>query len=1245
MPILTPLGVDARVNTITADGQVSPRIVALADGKYMVIWVGSVIQPVVPTGGTIAPAYANADIRAQIFNADGTPSGGEFIVNTTTVGGQLRPEVTQLSNGNVLVTWHDGVGPAGGSAETTPNTIRAQEFTSTGVAVGSEFVIGNSNGRMHSIAATTDGGFVVTYQEGGVGGSLAVGRYLAKIFNADNIQTAAFVVDDTQPNAGTAFVAVEPDGDIVIYFTDYYQPLNMNGALAQARYNSQGTFLESGILGFGYNIAAFAGLTTGVNAYMSFYAPGSGQPNNVYAYLNIGGSFEEEYIQIAQGTNVIGAGTITPLANGGFIASWHVDSDPGNGVNVEIMARAFNAVGDPMGPAFQLNTVTALNQSGAAFVQLTNGDIVAAWTDASLLNGDSSGTGISVRRIDYDPANQNPVATNFAFSQDYTLPGTSIVIDPAEITGFFGPDGVDGDGDPLVITAVGNATNGTATLNGDGTLTLFATPGATGRLSFDYTISDGQGGSATARATLTLPSDAVSLRPGETMLVDFLANDYYTPGPAATGFTVSSSITAQLVNTGSGQRIFINPLIFNGQTQPPSESFYFNLLVGQTAQATVHYGNNENNGTIFVTIEGWTQQGGTNADNLVGDARPNHLSGGTGAANTLTGGLADDWYTVMAVGDMVVEYAGEGNDSVRTQLASYTLPDHVENLYFFGQHFSGTGYGNSGNNVIAAANWASMTFYGMGGNDTLIGWLGDDILEGGEGDDILNGGGWFGGSGLDAASYTQATGAVQVDLRLTGAQNTISAGFDTLLNIESLVGSAFNDILNGNDGNNVLDGGAGANVLNGHGGSDRLLVGTGSDGSTINGGSDYDTLVATGITTSLASISGMEAIELLTGAQLTLTGSQISSGFAASSQVHGFGTLIIDMTPGLAHTSTQFNFGTIGNNSFYGNVIVNGTSGSDTIQAANVSYTIFGGGGDDNIQAGQMAQSIYGGDGNDTIQGNTYATHIDGGAGDDTITSYAQRSTIHGGAGENDAVNYSGNRGNYYIDTVTIDGTSYVRVKTYYYDIGDLLTGVEYLQFADQRVYIGPNNRPTIGPSPIADQVMPDNMEWSFQLPADAFVDSDNNILTYSATQSDGYQLPHWLRFDAATRTFSGLANWATAGQTFSIRVRATDNHPADPGSYAEDVFILTIGLGPGTDIYGTMGDDFVSGSIRTERVFALAGNDRLYGSDGADALDGGDGVDWLDYNSSSSAVTVNLASGIGLGGKRRAIPMCPSRM
>jgi hypothetical protein len=926
MPILTAVGTDTLVNTNTADGQISPRVVALAGGKYMVIWVGSVILPVVQTGGTIAPAYANADIRAQIFNADGSPSGGEFIINTTTAGGQLRPTVAQLSNGNVLVTWQDGVGPSGGSAETVSNTIRAQELTSAGIPVGVEFVIGNSNGRLHSVAATPTGGFVAIYQEGGVGGALAVGSIVAQIFDANNTQTGSIVVDNTSltANINPPIVAVEADGDIIVYFMDrdpVSNLVNWRGTV----YDANGVEQYTGLFDGGINVYGAVTLATGGHAFIA--TRNNGTSITLYAIMNSADGSFSEYLEIAQFPVLGGPPTITALANGGFLASWIIDSDPGAGFNGEIMAQAFNAIGNPMGASFQVNTVTALSQSGQSFVQLSDGDIVAAWIDQSLLNGDNSGTGIVMRRIDYDPANQNPTASNFAFSLYGVAQGQAVIEDPYNIEGFFGPDGYDADGDPLTVTGIGNVANGTVTLNQDGTLTMVTTPGATERLAFDYTISDGQGGTATARATVTLPSDFLTIRPGETALIDFLANDYYVPGSGATPFTVTppgplmggtSEGATAMVNTAGGQRIFYNPLGPSAFSTNSLNSSYYNLLVGQTTQVQFVYFNNETGGTpIIVTLEGWAQLGGTGVDNLVGGARADHLSGGTGAANTLTGGGGNDWYTVSAIGDSIVELVNEGTDSVRANVASFTLPDHVENLHLFGfLNTARQGTGNDLDNMMTSYT-ESATLIGLGGNDLITGSTGNDTLDGGQGNDTLSG---FGG----------------VDVLLGGA------------------------------------------------GNDRLILGLNAAGSTVDGGADYDILmVSNPAVTSFASFAGIERLELTNGSSLQLTGTQFNNGLALDTAIIVSGpsvsTITVNMDAAGFFNTKLFTFS--GSVSF----VVNGTTGTDIFKLGNAVHTVDAGDGIDQIKGGDRADIINGGAGDDKINGAGGADVLTGGAGADVF--------------------------------------------------------------------------------------------------------------------------------------------------------------------------------------------------------------------------------------------------------------------
>ena len=79
----------------------------------------------------------------------------------------------------------------------------------------------------------------------------------------------------------------------------------------------------------------------------------------------------------------------------------------------------------------------------------------------------------------------------------------------------------------------------------------------------------------------------------------------------------------------------------------------------------------------------------------------------------------------------------------------------------------------------------------------------DDTLEGNAGNNKL-----VGGLGIDTVSYAHATSGangqgVTVNLALTSAQNTVTAGTDTLSGFENLTGSQFNDTLRGTSGNNV----------------------------------------------------------------------------------------------------------------------------------------------------------------------------------------------------------------------------------------------------------------------------------------------------------------------------------------------------------------------------------------------------------------------------------------------------------
>jgi hypothetical protein len=47
----------------------------------------------------------------------------------------------------------------------------------------------------------------------------------------------------------------------------------------------------------------------------------------------------------------------------------------------------------------------------------------------------------------------------------------------------------------------------------------------------------------------------------------------------------------------------------------------------------------------------------------------------------------------------------------------------------------------------------------------------------------------------------------------------------------------------------------------------------------------------------------------------------------------------------------------------------------------------------------------------------------------------------------------------------------------------------------------------------IADTSVNENQVFTYQLPVDAFIDLDNDTLSYTATLADGSALPSWLSF------------------------------------------------------------------------------------------------------------------------------------
>ena len=108
--------------------------------------------------------------------------------------------------------------------------------------------------------------------------------------------------------------------------------------------------------------------------------------------------------------------------------------------------------------------------------------------------------------------------------------------------------------------------------------------------------------------------------------------------------------------------------------------------------------------------------------------------------------------------------------------------------------------------------------------ENLTGSNFDDTLEGNARNNILSGRGWRRHRVLCQCRFGCGWCWGDCQSSRTTAQNTITAGSDTLTGFENLTGSQFNDTLRGSSGNNVITGLAGNDRLTGAGGNDTFCI-------------------------------------------------------------------------------------------------------------------------------------------------------------------------------------------------------------------------------------------------------------------------------------------------------------------------------------------------------------------------------------------------------------------------------------
>jgi Ca2+-binding RTX toxin-like protein len=572
-----------------------------------------------------------------------------------------------------------------------------------------------------------------------------------------------------------------------------------------------------------------------------------------------------------------------------------------------------------------------------------------------------------------------------------------------------------------------------------------------------------------------------------------------------------------------------------------------------------------------------TLQGLGGADDLYGDAGNDLILGGSSAGdgNGLSGGAGAD--TLDGSGG--ISYAIYVDDTAGV-------------VVDLGLGIATDGWGDT-DTLINLSGVAGSQF-----DDTLIGSAGDDEFAGQDGDDSI-----VGGTGFDTVYYDDGAvnGPVSVNLASTTATGD---GTDTLVGIEGVVGSEFNDTMFGDGNANAFVGGFGNDSLVGSGGNDTLQGDDGDD--TLAGGDGNDLMVggngfdifgysnlvvglnvslATGVATGNGNdtLSGIDGIAA-GGGDDTLAGSSANEFFRGA-----LGNDYIDGGAGIDRASYDVAVGffevTSGVTVDLGAGTATGSHGNDTLvgienlRGSDFADALVGDANANNFEARAGDDSLDGAGGNDTLQGELGDDTLLGGDGEDFLIGGDGNDSIVGGDQPANLPDAAGNPGRQFFDiadysaatgAVTaslLDGTASGA------GVGaDTLVGIEGLRgSANNDTLTGDDN---------------DNL-FRGNLGDDSISGGGgNDILDFNVIGVTG---------GVSVDMVAGTATGATG----------------------DDVFT---------------GIESALGGAGNDTIVGDAGNNAIRGNRGDDVLDGGDGIDRVDYRTATGSVFVDLSAGEASG-------------
>ena len=250
----------------------------------------------------------------------------------------------------------------------------------------------------------------------------------------------------------------------------------------------------------------------------------------------------------------------------------------GNDVDVDGDALTVTAVSNPV------NGTVILNMDGTITFTPAANFFGTAGFDYTVSDGTLSDTGhvtVTVTSVNDAPVAVDDTAT--------TAEDTPLSLNSSSLTS----NDTDVEGDTLTVTAVSNPTNGTVTLSGT-TITFTPDANFNGTAGFDYTVSDGNGGTDVGHVTVTVtpvPDNPIAVDDNVTVnedstnnVINVLANDSDPDGDTLTVIMVGTPTHGD-VTIGPGGVAYTPDPNYVG---PDSFTYTIDDGTGRTATATVH---------------------------------------------------------------------------------------------------------------------------------------------------------------------------------------------------------------------------------------------------------------------------------------------------------------------------------------------------------------------------------------------------------------------------------------------------------------------------------------------------------------------------------------------------------------------------------------------------------------------------------------------------------------------------------